>query len=127
MRIYSKYENPLEGKLRGEVPNPDTPCYVDPVGFISMEQQIKGLINAGVNLENYRRTQFDYQYGDEVDIDKAVVSVENDPDFMPSIDMPQIMEAMEKSNTAPAPSPGPTNAPEAPGGETIPPEQTDAS
>ena len=55
MKIYSKYDDCFDGKKRGEVPNLETPYYVDSVGFISMEQQIKGLINAGINLENYRR------------------------------------------------------------------------
>ena len=62
-KIYSKYDD-YNFPTRGDIPNPDTPCYVDDVGYINMEQQIKGLINAGINLENYRRSQYDYQYNE---------------------------------------------------------------
>ena len=127
MKIFSKYEDCLEGKKRGEVPNKSTPYYVDCVGFISMEQQIKGLINAGQNLENYRRSQYDYQVDSEaVDIDDVEVSAENVPEFMPSVDMPRVVDTVI-SNLASARSPEPTNAPEPQGGETIPPEPSNAS
>lgn len=99
MKIYSKYDDPFIGKNRGEVPNPDTPCFVDDIGFISMESQIKSLINAGQNLEAYRRGQLDYQYDDNQDIDDAVVSVENDSDFMPSIDMPDLLSQIVANAT----------------------------
>lgn len=99
MKIYSKYDDPFIGKNRGEVPNPDTPCFVDDIGFISMESQIKSLINAGQNLEAYRRGQLDYQYDDNQDIDDAVVSVENDSDFMPSIDMPDLLSQIVVKTT----------------------------
>ncbi len=89
-KIFSKYDD-FVGP-RGEVHDKNVPCYVDDVGYISMEQQIKSLINAGINLENYRRSQFDYQYGSNADIDSAVVSPENEPDYMPSVDMPGIVE-----------------------------------
>ncbi len=79
---------------RGEVHDDSVPCYVDDIGYISMEQQIKSLINAGVNLEKYRRSQFDYQYGLDADIDPAVVSPEHEPDFMPSVDMPGIVDGI---------------------------------
>lgn len=128
MKIYSKYENTLEGKKRGEVPNKSTPYYVDCVGFISMEQQIKGLINAGINLENYRRSQFDYQTNSEAtDIDDVEVSAENTPEFMPSVDMPYIVDSMIESNTLPASSPEPTGAPEPQGGDNTPPASDNAS
>lgn len=91
-KIFSKYDD-FVGP-RGEVHDDSVPCYVDDVGYISMEQQIKSLINAGVNLENYRRTQYDYQYGHDTDIDSAIVSPEHDPDFMPSVDMPGIVEGL---------------------------------
>ncbi len=91
-KIYSKYDNPFEGKIRGQVPDPDCPCLVDDVGFVSMESQIRGLINAGIILENYRRSQFDYQYSDVPKDGNFVVSPENNPDFMPSVDMPSITE-----------------------------------
>lgn len=128
MKIFTKYQDCLEGKKRGEVPNPATPYYVDCIGFISMEQQIKGLINAGINLENYRRSQYDYQVGDseaDVDIDNINVSIENTPEFMPSVDMPLVVEDM-LSNPSPAPSPEPTNAPEPQGDVITPPEPTNA-
>ncbi len=128
MKIYSKYQDCLEGKKRGEVPNKSTPYYVDCVGFISMEQQIKGLINAGINLENYRRSQYDYQVGDseaDVDIDNINVSIENTPEFMPSVDMPLVVDDM-LSNSSPAPSPVPTNVPEPQVGEPTPPEPSNA-
>lgn len=89
-RIYSKYDA-FDGP-RGEVHDDTVPCYVDDVGYISMEQQIKSLINAGINLENYRRSQFEYQYGLDADIDNAVVSPEHNPDFMPSVDMPDLVD-----------------------------------
>ncbi len=89
-KIYSKYDS-FVGP-RGEVHDETVPCYVDDVGYISMERQIKSLINAGVNLENYRRSQFDYQYGIDADVDSAVVSPEHEPDFMPSVDMPIVAE-----------------------------------
>lgn len=90
-KIYSKYDsNP--NSSRGEVHNPDTPCYVDDVGYVNMEQQIKGLINAGINLENYRRSHYDYQYSDVPSDGNFEVSPENNPDFMPSVDMPAITE-----------------------------------
>lgn len=126
MKILKKYDDPFEGKKRGEVPNPETPCYVDPVGFISMEQQIKGLINAGINLENYRRTQYDYQYVNEVDIDEVTVSAENDPDFMPSIDIPNILSSMATPNSSPAAPGEPPAASETPGGDITPPEHSEA-
>ncbi len=93
-KIYSKYDNPFEGKIRGQVPDPDCPCFVDDVGFVSMESQIRGLINAGVNLENYRRSQFDYQYSDVPKDGNFEVSPENNPDFMPSVDMPSLAEIL---------------------------------
>ena len=99
MKIYSKYEDSFNGKKRGEVSNPDTPCFVDDIGFISMESQIKSLINAGQNLEAYRRGQLDYQYDENQDIDDAVVSVENDSDFMPSIDMPDLLSQIVVKTT----------------------------
>lgn len=90
-KIYSKYDaNP--NVVRGEIGNPDTVCFVDDVGYINMEQQIKGLINAGINLENYRRSQYDYQYPDVPEDGNFEVSPENNPDFMPSVDMPSITE-----------------------------------
>ena len=89
-KIFSKYDE-FVGP-RGEVHDDSVPCYVDDVGYISMEQQIKSLINAGINLENYRRSQFDYQYGMNADIDSAVVSPEHEPDFMLSVDMPIVAE-----------------------------------
>lgn len=128
MKIYSKYQDCLEGKTRGELPNKSTPYYVDCVGFISMEQQIKGLINAGINLENYRRSQYDYQVGDseaDVDIDNVNVSIENTPDFMPSVDMPLVVDDMI-SKSSPESSPEPINAPEPQGGDITPPEPTNA-
>ena len=91
-KIFSKYDNPFEGKIRGQVPDPDCPCLVDDVGFVSMESQIRGLINAGINLENYRKSQFDYQYSDVPKDGHFEVSPENNPDFMPSVDMPSIAE-----------------------------------
>ena len=42
MKIFSKYQDCLEGKQRGEFPNKSTPYYVDCIGFISMEQQKQG-------------------------------------------------------------------------------------
>ncbi len=128
MKIFSKYQDCLEGKIRGEVPNKSTSYYVDCVGFISMEQQIKGLINAGINLENYRRSQFDYQTNSEtIDIDDVEVSAENTPEFMPSVDMPYIVDSMIEFNTSPAPSPEPTNAPEPQGGDITPSAPENAS
>ena len=126
MKIFSKYQDCLEGKLRGEVPNKSTPYYVDCVGFISMEQQIKGLINAGINLENYRRSQYDYQVNSEtIDIDDVEVSLENSPDFMPSVDMPLVVDNM-LSNPSSEPSPEPTNVLEPQGDVTTPPESSNA-
>lgn len=89
-KIYSKYDS-FVGP-RGEVHDDSVRCYVDDIGYISMEQQIKSLINAGINLENYRRSQFDYQYDMDFDVDSAVVSPEHNPDFMPSVDMPGIVD-----------------------------------
>lgn len=127
MKIFSKYQDCLEGKKRGEVPNKSTPYYVDCVGFISMEQQIKGLINAGQNLENYRRSQYDYQVDSEaVDIDDVEVSAENVPEFMPSVDMPRVVDTV-LSNLSSARSPEPTKAPEPQGGETTSPVPENAS
>ncbi len=127
MKIFSKYQDCFEGKKRGEVPNKSTPYYVDCVGFISMEQQIKGLINAGQNLENYRRSQYDYQLNSEaVDIDEVEVSAENVPEFMPSVDMPRVVDTV-LSNLASARSPEPIKAPETQDGETIPPEPSNVS
>lgn len=119
-KIFSKYEDCLEGKSRGEEPNKSTPYYVDCIGFISMEQQIKGLINAGINLENYRRSQYDYQINSEaIDIDDVEVSAENSPDFMPSVDMPLVADSLF-SNFASEQNGEPTNAPESQGGDTTP-------
>lgn len=126
MKIFTKYQDCLEGKERGEVPNMSTPYYVDCVGFISMEQQIKGLINAGINLENYRRSQYDYQINSEtIDIDDVDVSVENSPEFMPSVDMPLVTDSL-LSNIAPAKNSDPVDVPESQGGEPIPPESSNA-
>ncbi len=128
MKIYTKYQDPLEGKQRGEVPNPLTPYYVDCIGFISMEQQIKGLINAGVNLENYRRSTYDYQTNSEaIDIDNINVSVENDPDFMPSVDMPLVVESMLTQNASLERSEAPSNASDEQSGDITPPSPSDAS
>lgn len=127
VKIYSKYDDFFEGKKRGEAPNSSTPYFVDCVGFISMEQQIRGLINAGQNLENYRRSQYDYQVDSEaVDIDDVEVSAENVPEFMPSVDMPRVVDTV-LSNLASARSPEPTNAPEPQGGDTTPPEPSNVS
>lgn len=127
MKIFSKYQDCLEGKKRGEIPNKSTPYHVDCVGFISMEQQIKGLINAGQNLENYRRSQYDYQVdSDAVDIDDVEVSAENVPEFMPSVDMPRVVDTV-LSNLASARSPEPTNAPEPQCGDITPPVPENAS
>ncbi len=90
-KIFCKYDD-YGYDLRGELHNPETPCYVDDVGYINMEQQIKGLINAGINLENYRRSQYDYQYSDVPSDGNFEVSPENNPDYMPSVDMPFITE-----------------------------------
>ncbi len=128
MKIYSKYQDCLEGKQRGEVPNPSTPYYVDSVGFISMEQQIKGLINAGINLENYRRSTFDYQVNSEaIEIDNVDVSVENEPDFMPSVDMPLVVDSMIVQNSSSERSEAPLNASKLESGDTTPPSNSDAS
>lgn len=127
VKIYSKYDDFFEGKKRGEAPNPSTPYYVDCVGFISMEQQIRGLINAGQNLENYRRSQYDYQIDSEaVDIDDVEVSPENVPGFMPSVDMPRVVDTM-LSNLASAKNSEPVDASKPQGGETTPPNPSDAS
>lgn len=130
MKIYSKYENTLEGKKRGEVPNPETPYYVDCVGFISMEQQIKGLINAGINLENYRRSQYDYQISNseaDIDIDSVDVSVENQPDFMPSVDMLNVVDSVLNPISPVGPLNEPTTHVDESAGVTTPVEPTDAS
>lgn len=128
MKIFSKYQDCLEGKKRGEVPNKSTPYYVDCVGFISMEQQIKGLINAGINLENYRRSQYDFQVDSEaIDIDDVEVSVENSPDFMPSVDMPYVVDGIINSNTSPEQNAEPTNVSEPQGGDITPPASDNAS
>ncbi len=126
MKIFTKYQDCLEGKERGEVPNKSTPYYVDCIGFISMEQQIKGLINAGINLENYRRSQYDYQTNSEtIDIDDIEVSVENSPDFMPSVDMPLVTDSL-LSNIAPAKNSEPVDVPEPQGDVPTPSEPTNA-
>ena len=126
MKIFTKYQDCLEGKERGEVPNKSTPYYVDCIGFISMEQQIKGLINAGINLENYRRSQYDYQVNSEtIDIDDVEVSVENSPDFMPSVDMPLVTDSL-LSNIAPANNSDPVDVPEPQGDVTTAPEPSNA-
>ncbi len=128
MQIYSKYQDCFEGMQRGELPNPSTPYYVDSVGFISMEQQIKGLINAGINLENYRRSTYDYQTNSEaIDIDNVEVSVENDPDFMPSVDMPLVVDSMVVQNSSLERSEAPLNVPNEESGGTTPPSPSDAS
>ncbi len=128
MKIFSKYQDCLEGMKRGEIPNKSTSYYVDCVGFISMEQQIRGLINAGINLENYRRSQYDYQTNNEnIDIDDVEVSAENTPEFMPSVDMPHIVDSMIDSITSPAPSPEPTGAVDPQGGDITPPVPENAS
>lgn len=128
MKIYSKYQDSFEGKQRGEVPNPSTSYYVDSVGFISMEQQIKGLINAGINLENYRRSTYDYQVNSEaIDIDNVDVGVENDPDFMPSVDMPLVVDSMFAQNTPLERSEAPLNASKVDSGVTTPSPNPDAS
>ncbi len=128
MKIYSKYEDCFEGKQRGEVPNPSTPYYVDSVGFISMEQQIKGLINAGINLENYRRSTYDYQTNSEaIDIDDIDVSVENDPDFMPSVDMPLVVDSLIAQNSPSERSEAPSNASNQESGDITPSSNSDAS
>lgn len=128
MKIYSKYQDCLEGKQRGEVPNLSTSYYVDSVGFISMEQQIKGLINAGINLENYRRSTYDYQVNSEaIDIDNVEVSVENDPDFMPSVDMPLVVDSMVVQNSSLERPEAPLNASDNESGDTTPPSNSDAS
>ncbi len=128
MKIYSKYQDSFEGKQRGEVSNPLTPYYVDSVGFISMEQQIKGLINAGINLENYRRSTYDYQSNsDAIDIDDIDVSVENDPDFMPSVDMPLVVDSMININTSLERSEAPLNTSDNQSGDITPPNPSDAS
>lgn len=128
MKIYSKYQDCLEGKKRGEVPNPSTPYYVDSVGFISMEQQIKGLINAGINLENYRRSTYDYQVNSEaIDIDNVDVSVENDPDFMPSVDMPLVIDSMVVQKSSLERSEGPLNASDTESGDITLPSTENAS
>ncbi len=128
MKIFSKYQDCLEGKQRGEVPNPSTPYYVDSVGFISMEQQIKGLINAGINLENYRRSTYDYQVNSEaIDIDNIDVSVENEPDFMPSVDMPLVVDSMVVQNSSLERSEAPSNALESESGDIVPSSNSDAS
>lgn len=121
MKIYSKYQDCMEGKERGELPNKSTPYYVDCIGFISMEQQIKGLINAGINLENYRRSTYDYQITSEaIDIDDVEVSAENEPDFMPSVDMPFVADSLF-SNISSAQNPEPINASEPQSGDITPP------
>ncbi len=128
MKIFTKYQDCLEGKERGEVPNKDTPYYVDSVGFISMEQQIKGLINAGINLENYRRSTYDYQVNSEaIDIDDVDVGVENDPDFMPSVDMPLVVDSMIVQNSSLERSEAPLNASKDESGDITPPSNSDAS
>lgn len=128
MRIYSKYEDVFEGKERGELSNKDTPYFVDCVGFISMEQQIKGLINAGINLENYRRSTYDYQVDSEaIDIDNVDVSVENDPDFMPSVDMPLVVDSMIVQNTSLERCEAPLNASSNENGDITPSSNSDAS
>ncbi len=127
-KIFSKYEDCLEGKKRGELPDKSTPYYVDCIGFISMEQQIKGLINAGINLENYRRSQYDYQTTSEaIDIDDVDVSVENEPDFMPSIDMPLVSDVVFDSITSSERREEPSNVSEQQSGDTTPPPSNDAS
>lgn len=128
MKIYTKYQDCFEGKERGELPNKETPYYVDSVGFISMEQQIKGLINAGINLENYRRSTFDYQVNSEaIDIDDVEVSVENDPYFMPSVDMPLVVDSMIVENSPLERSEGTLNDSDNQIGDTTPPSISDAS
>ena len=133
MKIYSKYDDSFVGKKRGEVVNPKTPCFVDDIGFISMEAQIKSLINAGENLEAYRRGQLDYQYDVNQDIDEAVVSVENDSDFMPSIDMPNLFSQIVANATTETLSKTPSEQRQGVSeqlseakGETIPPSEKEA-
>lgn len=77
-----------EGEIIGE-PRTATRCFVDVKGYIPLRNQIERLMASGERLEAYRKAVYDFSRGMvgnyEEDFEPDVTQ---DPDFMPSVDMP---------------------------------------
>lgn len=81
--------NDYEG--RGEVPT-DTPSLVDVKGYIPMKKQVERAILAGERLVAFRREEFD-SMDDDYDGEPSPMA---DPDFMPSVDMPALIDGFSE-------------------------------
>lgn len=81
------------GELRGE-PRGRSKCLVEVNGYISMRQQIKRAAEAGLRLEEYRKSIYTHPSADYFNED--ALSPLDDPDFMPSVDMPAVMAYAEE-------------------------------
>lgn len=76
---------------RGEVPT-DTPSLVDVKGYIPMRKQVERAILAGERLVAFRREEFD-SMDENYDGEPSELM---DPDFMPSVDMPAIIDGFSE-------------------------------
>ena len=76
------------GEIRGEARGASK-CLVEPNGYIPMKKQIERARDAGLRLEEYRKRVYSYPAGDYYNVD--ALSPFDEPDFMPSVDMPSAM------------------------------------
>lgn len=67
MEFYTKYKRPLE---EGEIN--DGISKVEKAGYVPAKVKIENLINAGQNLQQYRREQYDIGYGEKIDDNIAI-------------------------------------------------------
>ena len=75
-----------------------SPCKVDTKGYIPMRKQVERALAAGERLTAFRKEMFgsaDPDYFNESDL-----SVIDDPDFMPSVDMEGVIESQQQKIAA---------------------------
>lgn len=62
--FYTQFKRPLK-----KFEKPSGPSKVDISGYRNQNKRIEDLINAGARLVDWRRSQFDFNEGDEIDED----------------------------------------------------------
>lgn len=86
MKFYTQYERP-EKKINYEVNSGEV--IVEAQGYISAKDRIEALLDAGMRLKEYRKSQFDFQFDEEPDPDFV------DPTRSPGYDLADASRDMQ--------------------------------
>lgn len=105
----SKYSSRIApGEIRGEIRG-CSECKVSKEGFIPARKQIEKVLANGLRLELYRRAMY---HGYDNATDDSEASPTQDPDFLPSVDIPAIESEQAARIEAQSLAESPASAPE---------------